>query len=370
MACGFSGSGDEADPGTDPGTGGNGGGGTTPPRCKFDYVDVCGKTAEPARTFQASVVINTSVDTSCTYALPQGTGNPELCVIHAAAITINQGVTVRAVGSRPLALVSSGEIKVSGVLDVSSHRATSSTDENLGAGAAGASCPEFLSAPDASGAGGGGAAGGSFSGKGGDGGFSDEVGGPAQRAAGRAFNALSAPSFLRGGCRGQNGGDGSAAGSGGLGGPPGGALLLAASGDISIASTGRISAGGGGATGSSQMAGGGGGGSGGMIVLEGKAVHRVGTVIAMGGGGGQGSFLGLAVVPGEAGDDTGNDTNTARGGNNNLYFTGGNGSSTAGRNGQSGDAAYDGAGGGGGAAGFIILRGPVDGSGPMSPPAS
>ena len=29
----------------------NSGGGTTPPRCKFDYVDVCGKTAGPARTF-------------------------------------------------------------------------------------------------------------------------------------------------------------------------------------------------------------------------------------------------------------------------------------------------------------------------------
>jgi hypothetical protein len=75
-------------------------------------------------------------------------------------------------------------------------------------------------------------------------GDSDEPGAPARRDGGDAFNALPIAAFLRGGCRGQAGGDGSTAASGGSGGPAGGAVLLAASGDVTVAAGAVVNAGG------------------------------------------------------------------------------------------------------------------------------
>jgi hypothetical protein len=347
-----------------------------PPRCAFTYVNVCDLTAGSAITYQANATINTSTDASCTHVIPQGNGKPELCVIHAASISVASGVTVRGVGSRPLVFVSSASITIDGRIDVSSARANGGTAESIGAGGEAVACGAFAKDPDSDAGGGGGGAGGGFSGQGADGATGDNGNGKAGRAANSIPGGES--TFARGGCRGQTGGGsgGSAnGGDGGAGGPPGGALYLAAAGDISITASGRVTAQGGGGQGGGSLAGGGGGGSGGWLTLEATKLHRLGVVSANGGGGGEGGEYVTAPlpakVPGSDGSDGLSNGAAAPGGDNVLIGgRGGDGSAGSNRKGGGAGASFDGGGGGGGGAGYVRLLGTVDGAGVLSPPST
>ncbi len=384
--CSFSGSDGNVDagPGDSDGPGGGGGGkidGPLPvvitPKCKFTLVDLCAFTPGPALTYSNSTIIDTSSAGSCDRLVPQGTDQPELCVKYAESITINSGVTVRGIGTRPLVFAANkGHIQVTGALTVSSQRQSGGSNEILGAGGADMACEGFPDSPDSAQSGGGGGAGGGFSGKGGNGG----KGATTENNGGISPDAIpfSAAGFLRGGCRGQLGGDtGSGAnGAPGNGGPAGGAIYLAAAGEIIVQTTGSVAANGGGGRGGSPRiggggGGGGGGGSGGMVILEATNIRRLGAVIANGGAGGEGGMM-VAVLPfpGDHGEDGRLTGAAASGGNDLVDGHGGDGSETTMRNGRNGQNGSQGGGGGGGAAGFIRFIGASDGAGVLSPPLS
>lgn len=354
FACGFSGDGDA-------GAGGNA-------RCAFDFVNVCDKTAAPERKFTANTTLDTSNAATCTYVLPQSGGGPELCVIHAAAISISSNVTVHATGSRPLALISNGNFVINGILSAGSRAAEGGTAEVLGAGAMSGTCPSFAQAPLSGTDGGGGGAGGTFGGSGGNGGRGNND----TRQAGSAPQPLATPTFLRGGCRGQSGGDGTVAATGGAGGPPGGALLLAAHGDVRIALNARVAAGGGGGRGGIALAGAGGAGSGGMIVIEATKLANSGAIRAQGGGGGEGSQSSGAPTNGSPGADSTDDSMRADGAQAQFSGGGGHGSSGASRNGEAAKpgSLASGGGGGGGGAGYVLVRGETSIEGVIAPPPS
>jgi hypothetical protein len=273
-----------------------------------------------------------------------------VCVIAAATLTISGHV--RATGSHPLVLFSSGALQVTAaaVIDVSSMIG------DVGAAANDGACASTftLEGPDQTATinSAGGGAGGSFNGKGGDGGSNGN-------SAAIAFPGQPSLKFIRGGCIGGNGGFDFNLMHAGVGGPSGGAVYLMAAGPIDIA--GKVLAnGGGGAGGSSgaasDFAGGGGGGTGGAIVIDGKQVDILPTavVLAAGGGGGAGED-GLS-----AGGNGGTATATA-GGAGGTVPIGSNGgvgglagfTNHDGRSGVVHGGSQGGSGGGGGADGFI-----------------
>ncbi len=281
-------------------------------------------------------------------------GGPEVCVHDYTSFVLNAPSSVRAEGTRPLVILSSGDIVIDGVVEIVGDQA---------AGGAFAGCPTTIGGGSNS-TGGGGGAGGSFGTTGGNGG--DVVSG------GNGGDAVvgTAPAFLRGGCPGGQGGSQGGA-TGGAAGRGGGAIYLLAAGNLVINGQVNVS-GAGGDNGANGRSGGGGGGSGGMIVLFGGT----GIVVASGaqlwanGGGGAG---------GSDGGNTGGDgfgstspTSPAGGG------AGGASGATAGGAGnvgtQPGASASNGdkSGGGGGGGGGRIENasgGPI-GMGVFSPPAS
>ncbi|MGE5184740.1 MAG: hypothetical protein ACM31C_21860, partial [Acidobacteriota bacterium] len=203
-----------------------------------------------------------------------GAGQPHACFVIGTTITVSSSY---ATGNYPLVLVASDSITI-GDLDISAH-GTAGADPGAGGNPNGA-C-SFGTTPQTDGSGGGGGAGATLATQGGDGGS-----GNAAAASGGTASPGGAPSRLRGGCRGQNGGDGGGLthGSGGNG---GGAVYLVAGNTITI--TGSINASGAGAGGAGVFGGGGGGGGGGMIVLDAPSIMASGAVlIANGGGGGAG----------------------------------------------------------------------------------
>ncbi len=355
--CGFSGADGEGTP--------------QPPECEPGFLDLC-EQPEPLDAFMVgSTVINTDQDSRCKL-LPQ-MGGPDVCLLHFKEVEITMGATLIAYGSRPLALVSAGEMRIHGTIDVSSRRGQLDPPQpaQVGAGSAptGPGLCAFTGSPQSAGGGGGGGAGATFASVGGGGGLGntdDSGGGEADRAGGVPGTALSFPSVLRGGCNGQPGAPGkdAAVGAAGLG---GGAVYLFAP---SLQLSGIILAGGSGADIPGGDDGGSGGGSGGFIVVESDALAVSGLLLATGGAGakgGNGTSLGIAgedartttpVMPALGG--TGGD----------LDGDGGNGSiSGAGSPGRPGRG---GGGGGGGGAGFILLLGPqtsVDGA-TIVPPAT
>lgn len=366
-ACGFEGTGPA--PGSPSGDGSDGPDGSDGIRCDFEYLSVCGLTAGPDRSYTGNVTLDTSNPQTCTHVVAQPAG-PEVCVIYAPSITIASGATVRGLGTRPLALVSRGDIIINGTLSVGS-RSQGSGSEQIGAGALSHTCPAPARTPVANSQGGGGGAGATFRGAGGAGGKGNNT-----HLGGLASTAMPAPTILHGGCRGQNGGDGTQAQGGGAGGPPGGSLLLAAHGAIRLAGAGsRVAAGGGSGRGGRFYGGGGGAGSGGLIVLEASQVVNEGAVRAQGGGGGQASYhVGIpgGPVPGGDGEDAGDNTMRADGaGLDDFACTGGDGSTDSTLEGQGAEDGFAGAGagggGGGGGAGFVIVRGARSGAGTYSP---
>jgi hypothetical protein len=300
-----------------------------------------------------SVIVNTDTSPQCATL----TNGNNWCVIAAHSITINTGVTVAATGMRPLVLVATESITMSGLIDVASHRGV-----GIGAGADAPGCNEGSPPTGTSGG-----AGGSFGGAGGDG---AAVGGNAGTA-----GATIIPTMMRGGCPGQNGSDDTAPGPRGHG---GGGVMLIANNTITIGGIVNASGSGGGGGGNSANAGAGGGGSGGLIGLDAPTIMVSGVVVANGGGGGEASG---AVSTGDVGDDPTNATTPALGGSGGSSFgtDGGNGAYATTLTGDNAATNCTGTcttpsagGGGGGGAGLIkhYRATSIGGSGTISPPAS
>lgn len=263
-----------------------------------------------------------------------------ICVVAATTIEIRPGVIVHATGPRPLILLATTSIVVSGEIDAASHRGGTT-----GPGANLPGCP-VGTAPATLGGGSGGGYGGTFGTVGGDGGNSI---GRGARGIAPAIPVM--PTMLRGGCPGIAG----AGPNPGAGGAGGGAVELISP---RITVSGLVNASGAGAGGGlNSDSGGGGGGSGGMIVLAATTRMVNGSLMAQGGGGGGGSGDAVAGMPGNdpvvAGDAAlpGDGAHAAAGAGGN----GGFGAITIDA-GDAQDGNTIGGGGGGGGAGIIIQR--------------
>ncbi|HEU4734051.1 MAG TPA: hypothetical protein VFT22_39435 [Kofleriaceae bacterium] len=338
-------------------------------------VQIC-LAAPPAQAVVLPGVMNpldTSVSTSCTQIVRQA-GGPELCVI--AGTTVTVAASFAAIGARPLVLIGSDGITVSGTLDVSSKIAGGA---RKGAGANDAGCATSGNGANDSGGGGGGA-GGSFGTIGGSGGVGDdnENGLPGGKATGGAPGAAQpTPAVLRGGCKGGSGGDGAntpASQHGGAGGDGGGAVYLIAGNLIAI--SGDVFASGAGGSVAAGVAGfeqgAGGGGSGGMIGLDAPVIQVQGRIAANGGaGGGGGGNVGGGLggdgattawdkrAPGGKGDKSGGAGSLAGDGADGTALNG-----TTSLNGTLGDAA---GGGGAGGLGLVWTWGALQGGAMISP---
>jgi hypothetical protein len=237
-------------------------------------------------------LVSRTIDTSSDAACASYSSTPPLdaCVIVGASIEIPGGTTVVATGARPLVLLATGSITISGTLDAASHHgATAGPAAGAQPCATDDTPASITNGGYDSGAWGGGGWGGSFGARGGDGGTSGSV-----SVGGTSPSAIDGAA-LRGGCSGGDGAD--SPGSGGLG---GGAVLLMARQNLTI--DGAVNAsgagGGGGSITAPQVAGGGGGGgSGGMIILDAATVNTSGQCFANGGGGGQGFNLDISGNP-------------------------------------------------------------------------
>ncbi len=316
---------------------------------------------------------------------PQGNELPQLATtleqsndvraIWVDSLDIQSNSTLRAEGAKPLMIISTGELRVRGGIDVSSVLLSDEVTYDPGAGADppsnlceagtgknGGDCVN----------GGGGGGGGGFGGagaRGGRGAGTASCDGVNEGVAGGAGGStVSPPAILRGGCNGARGGNGDVVMLSGLGGFGGGAVHLVSMvrGDIE----GRIHAGGAAGSGAeNNRSGGGGGGSGGFIGLEAPDIEiDAGAILAANGGGGGGGCNNGQANPGQNGklaDEvaTGG-TGQSTGGN------GGTGSAGDARAGLPGTDADRGGGGGGGGAGFIVTyhaNPSVDGAAVTSP---
>ena len=259
-------------------------------------------------------------------------GTPDLkyCVITGALIS---GSTI-ATGTRPLVLISAGDITIT-QLDAASHRG----------GTVGPAANSTLCLPPGAAGPGGGGGGGGFGGKGGDGG--------AGVGAGGAGGKPSPATVLRGGCPGGAGSTANTLGNGG------GSVMLVAVGTITISTSINASGSSSASAGGSAGAGASGGGSGGMIVLEAATLANNGNVFANGGSGAEGS--GAGGNPGGDGNDPTNATAAPGGGGSSA--TGGDGGAggakppTNGDGVKGSDGTGGGGGGGGGAIGVILTHG-------------
>jgi len=257
------------------------------------------------------IVVDTSALTITSIPVPTGTfdvrhqvqGNGEVAVLHLRSLTVAAGATVQIVGTRPLIVVASNAIIVSGRVDAGAKGST----PGAGGFAPGMGDGHGLR----------GAHEGTYSDSGGGGGGFGDHGG-----AGGAITGCATP--LPGGTSGPSEGDdpisvlqGGAGGGAGegtgcsdnLGGAGGGALQLTSNISVFVDETGVITAGGGGGTGGTDCGdfdgnSGGGGGAGGAIVLQAPMVTNQGVIAANGGGGG-GSGSGGAIPPdtGKPGED-------------------------------------------------------------------
>jgi hypothetical protein len=278
---------------------------------------------------------------------------------------VSSASTLRVIGSKPLFVVSYGDIDVFGTVDAGSFFDTDADAYSRGAGADPASCPALPPEPGRTcanhgGSGGGGGAFGGNGGSGGGGGDGRDCGGafPDGIPGGAGGFAIATPATIRGGCGGRDGAPNNSAGSTafGAGAPGGGALHLAARDAVTVSGN-VLASGAGGGPGTGDRAGGGGGGSGGRIGLEGATVQLLSTAVlaANGGGGGGGCENGAAT---RGTDGLASATPAAGGAAQGKGEAGGAGGSGSAPDGASAVVAERGGGGGGGGAGFVILYGP------------
>jgi hypothetical protein len=361
-ACGFSSS-NSSD-------GGGGGDGTVLPDgqlCFGTFPKVCFNGAGDVPTIPAQLpeldVIEISTDFSGMCHLNNDHAG-QYCVIVGAGFVLPITSTIRAYGSRPLVLLSTREMVINGIVDVSSNRGAA--PNNVGAGADPASQCTAGTVVEADSGG----YGGSFHGTGGAGGNSGTSNTPMPAAPLSAF-----PSVLRGGCRGANGArTNTVMAVAGTGGSGGGAVSLIGT---SILIAGRINASGaGGGAGGGGLtplrSGGGGGGSGGMIVLDTPTVMPgTGLLYANGGGGGEGGAGPNRFAAGTDGQASTAPDSAGAGGTGHDGGDGGAGSSGSMITGSlsPGPILFDGGGGaGGGGAGFIHAPG-FTGDSVIAPPS-
>jgi hypothetical protein len=295
------------------------------------------------------------------------TPDGDLVVVFVTTFDLLSGATLRVVGNsndRPLGIVATGAVTISGLIDLSDNGAGARDDSACGAALVG-----DAGQTDAGGGSGGG--GGAFAGSGGGGGNGDKDmnadGGQSTGAAG-GIALLARPMHVLGGCDGGHGGD--SGGSGGNAGDGGGAIFIASAAAITIATSGGINAGGGGGRGGTgNGGGGGGGGSGGMILLESNSVTINGKLGANGGGGGEGAD-GNDGADGTIGLLS---TSRASGGSGNAG-EGGDGAAGGANTNADGQSATQlkngGGGGGGGGVGFIAIGSttPITTGAIISPP--
>ena len=243
--------------------------------------------------------------------------------------------TITLIGSRPIALVSDGAVKVDGIIDARGRCELSTAGPGgFGGGSAG---NQDGRAPVGTMAGGSGAT----SSSGGGGGGHASAGGSGEIAAGGEPFGEPTIMTLVGGAGGGAGGGGMNFGRGGGG---GGALQIVSNLEITIPGGGINAGGCGGEPGTGNNDSGGGGGAGGTILLEAPLVTITGTLAANGGGGGGGG--GAIAKPG---DDGTLDTLPAAGGSgdSNNDELGGPGAATGAEAGSGGDGSNPGGGGGG-----------------------
>jgi hypothetical protein len=307
-----------------------------------DPFKVCMASAPTPQSI-VNATINTGTSTLCAgldvaWTTPQ---QPDACFIVGSSLSV---AGLRASGPRPLVLVATGTLTVTGLIDVASHRTAPAM---VGAGSPWTGCGAFPVTPGNAVLGGaGGGAGASFGAVGGN-------GGNGGAASGGVTMPATTTMYLRAGCAGQRGGNGQ--GTGASGGAGGGAVYLAAGAMISISGAGAINASGMGGDLTTTGSGGGGGGSGGMVVLwAGQSIqHLSGVIIANGGGGSGGSQGGNGGLGGDP--NPGSVMHAAGGPSTGAGGDGGNGgaiTAVAGP-GESTGALMSGGGGGGGGVGYI-----------------
>lgn len=240
--------------------------------------DVCDAVATaPTYVVDTDTTIDTSDAANCNGGIVTQTAGREICVLRYATIDIK--ATLRATGTRPLALVADDSLAVEGMVDVSAK-----------AGVTGAGGGAFAAGDRAGVDFGGGGAG--FRTVGGKGGNATSNGG------GGAGGPIVVPSPQTTGFIGGTTAQGPTTqqqlqGYAGPGAAGGAATLIACRGSVSI--TGTIAANGGGGRGGKDTAtvgtnfvGATGGGSGGFVVIQGLQVSMTGKLYANGGGGGGG----------------------------------------------------------------------------------
>ena len=244
--------------------------------------DVCDELApDDDLVISALTTIDTSADASCSAIVAQTSG-PPICVVRHRRIDIQAAGVLRAIGTRPLALVADDELLVTGKIDVGARAA----ENGAGGGTSASGALAYFTAASTMGTAGGGAG---FRHVGGFGGGGETGGGildPSPTTTG----------FIGGP---KNGGGG------------GGALaLIACRGTVTM--PGTIQAGGGGGPagttrtgplGNVQVRGGSGGGAGGFVIIEGAQVSVTGGIFANGGGGGAGCGTSGSIACGGPGQD-------------------------------------------------------------------
>lgn len=308
------------------------------------------KGASVPLTFTDGATLDTTNSMQCEMtSLWVNSAQPNACFVVATNISM---VNLRVTGDRPLVLIATNNLSITGQLDAASHVAGTPGPGSPVVGVAVAPCQGGTAAV-ANSAGGGGGAGGSFVTKGADGGSG---GGVSNK--GLAANAdLALPNYLRAGCNGQVGADGNGGGAGPQG-RGGGSVFLLAGNTITLATSAIINVSGGGApnTGLTTRGGAGGGGSGGMLVLyAGTSIAApAGSKLVANGGGGAGGANGGGGGAGSD-PDPASPTTPAGGGNAGGSCTGDGGSGYAAADANGGTSAPSGCGGGGGggAAGYI-----------------
>lgn len=344
-----------------------------PPACVTfsQQLDTCAHTGADL-TLTGMNVINTDTGilaaaggpVTITSALVTTTTNAmEVRAVYVGSLMLSANTQLRAVGSRPLALVASGTVYLlqNAMIDVSDGGAGAMPACTLGAA---------KGQDDTKGAAGGG--GGGFGAIGGTGGNGNDDTGPSIGGAPGIASPL--PLGPHGGCPGAIGGVG--ADPGGDGGLGGGAVYIVSAMEIQLVDGAAINAGGGGGGGGKKLgsqygdAGGGGGGSGGMILLEAPKVRSAGALAANGGGGGEGSGNGTAGNPGFPGGTTATRANGGSGGTPTGTDGGKGGAGTMMPGEPPGGAQDGGAGGGGGGVGFIRVVSPDRMLGTLISPAA
>lgn len=228
--------------------------------------------AQASKVVATSQTVDTTDDSLCNGGIVSQSPVADICVVRYGSFRIEPGATWRVVGSRVLAVVTDGQLRVGGVLDVSSGVTGSGPAASTGSNPNGG--------------------GGGFATNGGDrGGVAD--------SGGIAFDPRPL-AYLRGGSGG--GGRLGFCGGGALGG--GATTLISCRNEVTV--DGALYAGGAGGGGGylpSQggTCSGGGGGAGGYVVLQGLDVRVSGNVFANGGGGGCGKSATANGLPGPDG---------------------------------------------------------------------